>query len=132
MTLRFERHAEPHLPPDAAAVADADSIRFTRFPSRGVDEPYLRAWLDSYALGRLDGTREGFAVFADDGAFVGVALAPQIDEDAGEIELAYIVTPVARGHGVATEVLLRLTDWALGSAPPSACTSSWTWRTARR
>ena len=40
------------------------------------------------------------------------ALAPHIDPEAAEMELGYIVAPDARGRGVATEMLQRLTEWA--------------------
>jgi RimJ/RimL family protein N-acetyltransferase len=110
--LRFEPLAQRHLADVAAAFDDADSVRFTRFPSTGVETAFLRAWLDGYALGRLDGTREGFAVRDEDGTFVGVALAPTIEPDGAQMELGYVVTPAARGRGVATALLRELTRWA--------------------
>ena len=44
-----------------------------------------------------------------------MALAPVIDREAREVELGYIVAPGARGRGVATQALRRLTDWAFAT-----------------
>ena len=61
-----------------------------------------------------DGTRIGFAVVDDEtGEQLGMALAPTVEQDAATAELGYIVTPRARGRGVATTALGLLTDWAL-------------------
>ena len=73
---------------------------------------------------RRTATCEGFAIDDDDGAFLGLALAPAIDVDAAEAELGYIVAAHARGRGVATEALRQLTKWAFERDPrPSAPTS---------
>jgi RimJ/RimL family protein N-acetyltransferase len=39
-------------------------------------------------------------------------LAPKIDRETRTAELGYVVAPEARGRGVATEALRRLTAWA--------------------
>jgi len=91
---------------------DADVLRFTRLPDP-VPDGYEREWLARYEDGRRDGSREAFAAVDDDGAFLGLALAPEIDREAGEAELGYVVAPAARGRGVATEMLRALTAWAL-------------------
>jgi RimJ/RimL family protein N-acetyltransferase len=113
--------SEIRLEPLSAAHADAvrpmfddqDSLRFTRIP-----EPpppgFFEQWLGSYAEGRAAGTREGFAVVDGGGELVGLALAPHIARAEGEAELGYVVHPAARGRGVATRALTRLTEWALG------------------
>jgi RimJ/RimL family protein N-acetyltransferase len=109
--VRLEPLAEVHLPLLDALIADPGTLRFTRIP-----EPpppgFPRQWLDSYEAGRRDGTREAFAAFDDEDTFVGLALAPAIERGAREAELGYIVTPDARGRGVATAMLRALTDWA--------------------
>ena len=80
-------------------------------PSRR--RPTTRAqWLDRYEAGRRDGTREAFAALDDDGRFLGLALAVDIDREAREVELGYIVAPAARGRGVAVAMLAELTRWA--------------------
>jgi RimJ/RimL family protein N-acetyltransferase len=93
-------------------VADPEALRFTR-----IREPpppgFARDWISSYADGRRNGTRDGFAAIDEHGKFVGVGLAPRIEQDAAEVELGYIVVPEARGRGVATEILRLLTSWAL-------------------
>jgi RimJ/RimL family protein N-acetyltransferase len=103
--------AEEHLPLLDALISDPETLRFTRIP-----EPpppgFARQWLDAYEAGRRDGTREAFAAFDDEERFVGLALAPAIESGAREAELGYIVTPDARGRGVATAMLRALTDWA--------------------
>ena len=94
-----------------AIVADPEALRFTRIP-----EPpppgFARQWLERYEEGRRDGSREAFAAVDDDGRFLGLALAPEFDREAAEVELGYIVLPEARGRGVATAMLRALTRWA--------------------
>jgi RimJ/RimL family protein N-acetyltransferase len=93
-------------------LGDPDVLRFTRIP----DPPppgWEREWLGMYEAARRDGTREAFAALDDNGGFLGLALAFGIDREALEAELGYVVAPGARGRGVATEMLRRLTAWAL-------------------
>jgi RimJ/RimL family protein N-acetyltransferase len=103
--------AEEHLEAVGGLFDDPDVLRFTRLP---VPPPpgYEREWLDRYEVGRRDGTREAFAAVDDDGSFLGLALAVDIDREAREVELGYIVAPAARGRGVATAMLDELTRWA--------------------
>jgi RimJ/RimL family protein N-acetyltransferase len=112
--LRLEPLGERHLDGIATLVADPDVRRFTRVP-----EPpppgFARDWLARYA-GAQDGTRAGFAAVGADGAFLGLALAPDIDPEARQLELGYIVAPAARGRGVATAMLRELTRWAFAEA----------------
>jgi RimJ/RimL family protein N-acetyltransferase len=111
--LRLEPFAERHLPALDAVLADPEVLRFTRIPEP-VPPDFARSWLSRYERGRQDGSSEAFAAVGDgDGAFLGLALAPTIDREAGEVELGYLVTPAVRGRGVATAMLRRLTAWAL-------------------
>jgi RimJ/RimL family protein N-acetyltransferase len=103
---------ETHLAGIEALLDDTDTLRFTRIPEP-VPPGFAREWLDRYEAGRRDGSKEAFAVLDGDGSFVGIALAPDIDRVAGELELGYIVAPAARGRGIATELLGQLTRWAL-------------------
>ena len=109
--LRLEPLGERHLDGIAELVADPEVLRFTRVP-----EPpppgFARDWLARYEPGSGDGTRAGFAAVDAGGAFLGLALAPEIDAEAREVELGYIVAPAARGRGVATAMLRELTRWA--------------------
>jgi RimJ/RimL family protein N-acetyltransferase len=100
-----------HLDAFAALAADPDTVRFTRFP----DPPradFPAEWLARYERGRRDGTREAFAVLDAGGAFAGLALAVEIDREAAEAELGYVVAPAARGRGIATAAVALLTRWA--------------------
>jgi RimJ/RimL family protein N-acetyltransferase len=109
-------HLEPlgleHADAVEELVRDPLSVRFTRIPEPA-PPGFVRSWLGRYEDGRRDGTREGFAVVAGDGAFLGLALAPAIEREAATAELGYIVAPDARGRGVGTEALRLLTEWAL-------------------
>jgi RimJ/RimL family protein N-acetyltransferase len=109
--MRLEPLAEKHLPLLADLIADPVSLRFTRIPDP-TPPGFARLWLDSYEAGRRDGTREAFAAFDEDEAFVGLALAPEIERGAREAELGYVVAPEARGRGMGTAMLRALTDWA--------------------
>jgi RimJ/RimL family protein N-acetyltransferase len=109
--LRLVPLAEEHLDAVAAMLDDRDSLRFTRVPEP-VTAEFPRQWLERYEAGRRDGTREAFAAVDTDGAFVGLALAPSIDREGGEMELGYVVSPAARGRGVGTRILALLTRWA--------------------
>jgi RimJ/RimL family protein N-acetyltransferase len=109
--IELEPLAARHVPGVQLLVDDPVAIRFTRIP-----EPpppgFAEAWLARYEQGRRDGTREAFAI-VDDGAFLGLALAPNIDRETATVELGYIVAEEARGRGVATEALRQLTEWTL-------------------
>ena len=111
MAVSLRPLAEEHLDAVGGLLDDPDVLRFTRLP---VPPPpgYEREWLDRYEVGRRDGTREAFAAVDDDGSFLGLALAVDIDREAREVELGYFVAPAARGRGVATAMLDELTRWA--------------------
>jgi RimJ/RimL family protein N-acetyltransferase len=113
--VRLESLSARHLDDMDALARDPEVQRFTRVP-----EPpppgFARGWLARYEAGRRSGTAEGFAAVDRDGAFLGLALAPDIDAEARELELGYIVAAAARGRGVATAMLLQLTRWAFAEA----------------
>jgi RimJ/RimL family protein N-acetyltransferase len=109
--LALELLAERHLDAVAELVRDPDVLRFTRVPDPPPPD-FARTWLAAYEHGRLDATKEGFAIVDADG-FAGLALAPTIDREARQAELGYVVAPRARGRGIATWALGELTDWAL-------------------
>jgi RimJ/RimL family protein N-acetyltransferase len=109
--VRLEPLAPEHLPGLEALTADAEAVRWTRLPEP-MPEGFAVSWLARYEQGRADGSAFGWAAVDDDGTFLGIALAPHVDAEAREIELGYIVAREARGRGVATEMVRRLTRWA--------------------
>jgi RimJ/RimL family protein N-acetyltransferase len=113
LTTRLEPFGERHVSGLEAILDDPDLLRFTRVPEP-VPADFARVWLERYDKGRGDGTREAFAIVDDDRAFLGLALAPQIDRETRTAELGYVVAPAARGRGVASEALRQLTAWAFG------------------
>jgi RimJ/RimL family protein N-acetyltransferase len=113
--LRLEPLSARHLDDLDALARDPEVLRFTRVPEP-VPPGFARNWLARYEAGRRDGTAEGFAAVDGDGAFLGLALAPDIDVEGRQLELGYIVAPSARGRGVATAILRKLTRWAFTEA----------------
>jgi RimJ/RimL family protein N-acetyltransferase len=109
--IRLEPLDDRWLVDVASLVEDPDVRRFTRLPEPP-PEGFPRTWIDSYQTGREDRTREGFAAIGASGQFLGLGLAPHIDHAAAEAELGYIVAAAAREHGVTTEILRLLTQWA--------------------
>jgi len=95
----------------AELIADPTTLRYTRVPEPP-PEGFAQGWYARYEEGRETGAKEAFAIVGDDGAFLGLALAPTIDAEAAEAELGYIVAARARGRGVASEALRQLTAWA--------------------
>jgi RimJ/RimL family protein N-acetyltransferase len=109
--VRLEPLSEAHLPDVQALQDDPETIRFTRFPPPPAPG-FVEGWYGRYVQGRLDGTKEAFVAVDDNGMFLALALAPQIDLEAAEMELGYVVATAARGKGVASELLRQLSTWA--------------------
>jgi RimJ/RimL family protein N-acetyltransferase len=111
-TIRLEPLGARHLEGLAELGRDPDVQRFTYVPSPW-QEGFERTWLEGYEEAP-EGTRAAFAIVDEaSGAFVGFAALVRIDPDAREAEAGYIVSPRARGRGVARRALRLLTDWAL-------------------
>jgi RimJ/RimL family protein N-acetyltransferase len=115
MTLHLQPLSERHVDAVAELIADPEVLRFTRVPEPPPAD-FARTWIEGYERARSDGSRDGFAAIGPDGEFLGLALAPTIDREGGELELGYIVASAARGRGVATEMLRQLTRWAFDEA----------------
>jgi RimJ/RimL family protein N-acetyltransferase len=109
--LRLVPLTREHVPAVEPLVRDPDIVYFTRIPDAAPAE-FAREWVERYENGVREGTRAGFAVLDGDGELVGMALVPTIDREAQEAEIGYLVAPAARGRGVGTEMLRRLTAWA--------------------
>lgn len=111
-TIRLEPLGARHLERLAELGRDPDVQRFTYVPSPW-EEGFERTWLDGYEQAP-EGTRAAFAIVDEgSGEFAGFAALVRIDSDAREAEAGYIVSPRARGHGVAARALRLVTDWAL-------------------
>ena len=110
MALTLEPLGPQHVPALAELVLDPDVLRYTRVPEP-TPPGLAETWIARYENGRAEGTREGFAIVDEDGEFLGLAVVPRIDREARTVELGYVVAPAARGRGVATETLRRLTEW---------------------
>jgi RimJ/RimL family protein N-acetyltransferase len=113
--LRLELLGEGHLTDVAVLLEDPDVLRFTRVPEPPPAD-FPRQWLARYEEARLDRSAEAFAAVDGGGRFVGLALAPSISRESGEVELGYVVAPAARGRGAATAMLSQLTEWAFSPA----------------
>jgi RimJ/RimL family protein N-acetyltransferase len=110
--IRLVPFDEQHLPGLRLLVADPSVRRYTRVPEP-VPHDFEQTWADRYQRGRAEHSAMNFAIEdAVDGAFLGVAVAPQLDHDERTAELGYVVGAEARGRGVATEALRQLTAWA--------------------
>lgn len=109
--IRLEPLSAEHVDGLDALAQDPEVQRNTYVPSPPPAD-FAQSWLERYEQGREDGTREGFAIVdAEDGSFLGIAVAVRIDKEANEAELGYILAPEARGRGAATEGLRLLTEW---------------------
>jgi RimJ/RimL family protein N-acetyltransferase len=110
-SIRLEPIGQEHAAALQATLADEPVQRYTRVPVP-VPADFASGWIGRYEEGRRQGTREMFAVFDRDGAFAGMALAADIDREAGQAELGYLVVPELRGRGLAVAILGELTRWA--------------------
>jgi RimJ/RimL family protein N-acetyltransferase len=111
-TIRLEPLDEAHLDGLAELGRDPDVQRYTYVPSPWV-EGFERTWLERYD--QADGSRAGFALVDErDTSFLGMAALVTLDLEGRQAEAGYIVSPQARGRGVASRALTLLTDWALG------------------
>ena len=111
LPVRLVPLGDEHLPDVATMVADPEVVRFTRFPAP-LPPGFIAQWYARYRDGRADGTCRAFAVVDAADAFLGLALAVRIDEEAREAELGYMLAPGARGRGIATQALCQLSAWA--------------------
>ncbi len=115
--LRLEPLTLEHLEGVRAVVEDEEILRFTRVPVPPPDG-FAEVWIERYVKGRAEGSCEAFAILdgSDDetgGAFLGLVMAPTIARDPEwTAELGYCVLATARGRGVASEALRRMTEWA--------------------
>jgi RimJ/RimL family protein N-acetyltransferase len=110
--VRLVPLAPEHVDSLRELVDDPETRRFTRIPEPP-PEDYAAGWVERFAAGRETGEREAYAVVDGAGTFLGAGMLPVIDRQAATAEIGYIVSPGARGRGVATRALSLLTDRAL-------------------
>jgi RimJ/RimL family protein N-acetyltransferase len=115
--IEFEPMGWEHVAAVEELVKDPDVLRFTRVPVPP-PEGFAERWVRRYVDGLADGSRVGFAIVDDGGEFLGLALVPTIDREARTVELGYVVAAAARGRGIATEALRKLTDWTFAELDP--------------
>ncbi len=96
------------------ASGDEAISRFTMIPS-APGRDFVESWLGRYERGWEDGTRAGFAIRRlGDEAAIGFAAYVQLDLEARQGEIGYVVSPSERGRGAATRAVSLLTAWGLG------------------
>ena len=108
--MQLEPLSLQHVDGLAELTADPVSLRYTLIPEPPPDG-FEAEWVERYRRGRDEGPSYGWAI-VDDGRCMGVALVPHISEETREAEIGYILAPHARGRGLATEAVNRLTRWA--------------------
>jgi len=111
VTVRLVPLTQKHATALEQALADPDIVGNTRVPEP-VPAGFAATWISRYEQGRLDGSRQGFALEDGDGVFLGLGVIPRIEREARTAQLGYVVVPEARGRGVATEALRLLTQFA--------------------
>ena len=107
LTIRLEPLGESASSPGSRRCSAIPRVRFTRVPGRSAGLRRL-AWLGVYEEARARRHARGVRDRREDGEFLGIAVAPRSTGDR-TAELGYVVSPAARGRGVATEALRRLT-----------------------
>jgi RimJ/RimL family protein N-acetyltransferase len=108
--IRLEPLALAHLTELLLLAEDPDVTRFTRVPA-DADETFARGWIRRYQGGWQDGSSAGFAIRGHDAAFLGFAGVVDLDLEHREGEIGYMVTPSARGRGIAPRAVELLTRW---------------------
>jgi RimJ/RimL family protein N-acetyltransferase len=111
-SIRLEPLTQRHHAPMLALTLDDDVRRYTRLPADGVDGEFVTGWIGRYERGWEDGSRVAFAIL--DGRsdeFLGFAAAVDLELEARQAELGYMILPAARGRGAATRALALLTRW---------------------
>jgi [ribosomal protein S5]-alanine N-acetyltransferase len=112
-TIRLEPLGDQHLAGLAGLGRDPLIQRNTRVPEPWI-EGFERQWLDGYEEGWAVGTQAGFAIVEPaTGEFLGIAGLVDIQPEARQGEIGYLVTEPARGRGIATRALAFVTEYAL-------------------
>jgi len=110
--IRLDPVDSRYVPDFEAMIVDPEIVRNTRVPE-SPPPGFATSWVARYEEGWRDGSRAGFAILSTGGRFMGMAGIVDLDLDARQGEIGYIVTKSARGRGVAGRALRLVTDWAL-------------------
>jgi RimJ/RimL family protein N-acetyltransferase len=110
--IRLEPLDERFVADFQRLIEDPEVVRNTRVPSDAT-AAFAPGWVGRYVDGWEDGSRAGFAILAPDGTFLGFGGIVDLNLDARQGEIGYVVAAEARGRGVARRALRLITDWAL-------------------
>ena len=110
--IRLDPLDERHLAGFEDLIADPEVVRNTRVPSVR-PAGFARRWLARYEEGWRDGSRAGFAIVSPGGPFLGFGGLVDLNLDARQGEIGYVVAREARGRGIAGRALRLVTSWAL-------------------
>jgi RimJ/RimL family protein N-acetyltransferase len=112
-TIRLEPLDERFVPDFERLLEDPEVVRNTRVPS-SPPPGFASLWVGRYVEGWQDGSRAGFAFLSPEAAFLGFGGLVDLDLDARQGEIGYVVAAEARGRGVASRALRLITGWAIG------------------
>jgi RimJ/RimL family protein N-acetyltransferase len=110
--IRLEPLDERYVPDFDRLLADPEVLRNTRVPSPP-PPAFASDWVGRYEEGWQDGSRAGFAILSAEGVFLGFGGVVDLDLEARQGEIGYVVAAEARGRGVAGRALGLITGWAL-------------------
>ena len=111
--IRLDPLGERYAADFERLLDDPEVVRNTRVPS--VPPPgFASAWVGRYVRGWEDGSCAGFGIVSHEGRFLGFGGVVDLDLDAAQGEIGYVVAPEERGRGVARRALSLITGWALG------------------
>ena len=112
-TIRLEPLDDRYVPDFERLLQDPEVVRNTRVPSSPPPD-FASMWVGRYIEGWRDGSRAGFAILSPEAEFLGFGGVVDLDLDARQGEIGYVVAQEARGRGVAGRALRLITAWALG------------------
>ena len=110
--IRLDPLDERYVPDFERLLDDPEVVRNTRVPSSPPPD-FASLWVGRYIEGWQDGSRAGFAILSSAAVFLGFGGVVDLDLDARQGEIGYVVAPEARGRGVASRALRLITRWAL-------------------
>jgi RimJ/RimL family protein N-acetyltransferase len=110
--IRLDPIDERYVPDFERLLLDPEVVRNTRVPSSPPPD-FASLWVGRYVVGWQDGSRAGFAFLSPEAAFLGFGGIVDLDLDARQGEIGYVVAAEARGRGAASRALQLITGWAI-------------------